>query len=1629
MKLSIYLEDYLIDTDSSTNVALTLSYSYIEDPTLIAGDYSKTISVPGTNNNNKIFGHIWKLDRVISFSNDSSNNSGVLFNASKRTPAKIYLGNSLFKSGYVQLNKIKTTSGKITGYDMTFYSELCNVIHKLMDSSLSNLKFPGNLTHNLTLDNIHSNIQMNGPSILGADDKLSDYVKYCYTNDGQYDSFDSAKWLTYSDSSHAFEVTDIDGNGANYDSAMLLQASCTRLRPFIKINKLLEQIQKDFNEDSSVKLNYQDAGFFNTSNPYVNDSLLSLKTYDNDNASVNNVSLNLENAEFKSNFSTIGSFRIILDQTGVNTPYVTDDGNLDLSQFSNIPNLEINSMIAISGTLDKDKLTQAMRTAVYHSGVFLSNPGTFSINLQLVNVDDSSKKYNLYFRTFYEGYAQSEFPCTTIKDSHSVAQSPIIYLNNTNEFEFQFTNSTYDYTDFRQGATGIEEVLVYQSNYTNLNTSGRIRDTRDNVTFIDDGIGTSDFFPVTASSGNITPGIYSLNLVISNVPTYFNVAESDFGDTSIQIPVTGYTIQMRSSTSINPTLKKNSNPEYCYRNSQRFGTFNANSFPDTRVDSVSGTPIVLTTSSGVYLGSVMSFSDMVNNDTTQADFLVNYCKLFNLVFDTDNTGTIDIKSRDSFHSGYKILDWSDKIDYSQSFEMNPLSFNSRYFNFGFNDPNTYYSKKYSDMYNVKYGAQTIDTGYEFNDTSTNLISNQMFVQNVPVKGEALLKNIPVPSFFDKSSGERSTIDGHYSLMFDSNVTQALTVMSSDEHMHNEDIGGSEQDCWMDVISLDKAYYTLNRFYDNVPVPQTLINKNDQIYSFDIGYPRANYSKLSTSDYPSSSTIYSQFWRNYLQDLYDVDCKVLTCYVKLSKLDMMNFTFKNFVRINDALFHPNQIIDYNPLSDAPVKVELIRVQNINAYLNSQNKWYLSFNADFNFTAATGEPIEEIVKPLSGGISLSKSGTNTYSGSYVLGSMFTQRFTYVKPFYSVESYSAYYFDSATGTNKDISSWFNPDTLSFTMKERVESNITLNCVCGKTTDVYHNVSYISDNATFYMEDGTDLPNQVKEGSSFTCKVKPTDSSYKLSGHTILMNNVDITSSSYSDDGTITIANVTGDIILNFSYADVQDILLPWIKNNLYSDSNVDVQIKATQRTNLNLTDLSSKMFDSFIIHGDNMYSGSIYKYLKSDNTVTASNNVLNISCTFDTGDSFRTRTFRNLTSGTPATNDSFRTRYEFTLMGTTTGALPYSDDETSSSEHYYEGQGAYDLMLERNSPNRGSLLDSTYRSLGTAVSPGYNPGSSIYIASLCIVPDNTVTTLGSYSYALFSPLDKVYSYKAMGHDSGDSFQAILCLHYFEGSGYELCYLNILNNTYVKVNNPAFNSRGDKVYSYDTTSKDDIDCLWIGTNGNCVFQTDLLHCSNKIGMQVTCSFRDLNTTTSGNTIIGYPGYVEDGLGNGEETSNSIMATSTGLKYEFGLLYNELSEKYRANSLSQQMTFSNHKIYTLGMKPSTVSSNLLRCYYDSDVQTTTEEFAIAGTNQFQIFDWDLSGVRIYKIKLADFNTSLRVNSSTMIVPCLHYLGGLSQYVSSEGISVPQGYVPCFKIVGTNDYIYPAGNPTFGFSN
>lgn len=1624
MEVRIYLENYQIDTDDNSIIAMTMCYSYLEDPTTVAGDYSKTIKIPGTVNNNKIFGQIWNLDRTVLY---GDSNTSVYFNPSKKTEAKIYIGPEIFKTGYVQLNNIIKDKNVIT-YEITFYSELCNVLHNLLDSSLCNLNLPSNgLRHNINAFNIDS--------INNSNNNLGNYMKYGLTIDGVYDGFRADYWLT-KDSSGNLAVAQMDNNGTKYDTAMILQAYSAKVRPMVYVQTLLNQIRDDYNKDSSTRLIYDDDYFFNGANPYCVNSVMACKTYDTDNASTVQVSLNAEN--FNASFGPDGG-RVRLMLKPGSSSYIDENGYLDLSSFTAIADLRFECMLRIAGTLNQSQWQSATSsyTNNYYGRRFTSD--TTYIQPTIVLVDAETDADVTYLQSTNTPWISSGIPLYEYYSDfyYPYIVSPIIYEQeaNTPTFELAFRNAFI--TEVRNeyipnpntGQSTWVEVPEYNKMYSNLNTKGYLEledDYHDSEIY--DNIGVTDFFPFVFSTYG-TSNLTKKYKVYVEFTTRSNKLKCvNKGNKNTEIGITGWTVYGRCGIAEN---YENNNRTYIYRNRQNFQAFNASLHPNCPVVSTSGKNCLFSGNTGITSGSYVSFKDMVDSDVTQGDFLINFSKLFGLVYDTDSIAydnTIRLKTRNSYHKDYKIIDWTNKIDYSKSFKQTPLTFKTKYLSLAYNPMESYYEKKYLKTYDDAYGIQKIDTGFDFNDNTTQLINNQLFKQTVMVKGEALLNGGPVPAYFDKENNERSPIDAQYSLLFwnqDSslnNYSPSIQIIDDVLEMHDASIGGDEEPCWVDTSRVSD-YRSVKLHAPSTlrshEIQQSDDKKITQVLSWDLGYPQSNYAKWSTSTYPSSATIYSNYWKSYIADLYDVNTRILKCYVYLSPTDMTKFSFKNFVKIGDTLWHPNQIIDYNPLSKNPVQVELIKVNDISAYTDSQTKWYDYLDVTFTVVSSDYPSAvqTEILTPVSGGVITTSSGKNNYIGKFLRGTGFTQSFSYVGNYNDIYTITAKYFDSATGQNVDCSSWFDKTTLTFTVPNKtVTGPITVNLDVKTGTPFYsiicedsveNNVKY-----TAVIPSGT-IPSRIQGGSELKILVSKNreDDKLILTSKSVTMGGVNITSTAFDEStGYVHIQSVTGDVILNFAYIETSDVLLPYLMNSS-DDFASNYNVNKNVYFNTGVTPESKSNSIEAIMASNNNYTN------KHNSAVMGFNYA--VKNTYSYG--------LNLFNPHGNTTTPFRAHIDslnITSVDTKYSSYPYGESSSYPIVVLKSGQNIYESQYFRdNNGTTGSYpflqineqikTITTSKSLTTAArGPIYLFGTNRHGSS----DKKPITADG---------LTKIYAARIFYNNKckGD-FHPVL---HWENGTYVPCFYDSISKTYIK-------KLGSDEVHYILDSHEDIYISWIGNGagdshlGDIWFEISGVVDGEDTGIQVVSS---VDSYPSGDSAIfcfskktgGVDRMLYFDIASGRFTLN-WGRDSTGAQAVV-----DMPSTPAANTL---MTATCYK------SPSTEKAV---CIINGEMKNSTNTASNYTVGTLTLFktgtDYSYKGIKIYEVRafsrMSDTIPSSTNNKAILdnangtetlmyLRPVLHYTGTTKSFTTQEGFKVPKGYEPCFKNVMNSSYYLMSSN-------
>ena len=139
MKTEIFIENYRLDISADISTLINFAVDDIKDFSSRSTAWSKTIVLPGTANNNKLFGHIFQIGQ----SNDSSNafaNVGYNFNASKASSCIIFQDQMQTFKGVLRLMQINITKGQIE-YEVAVFGELAGLNVSLSGSLLEDLDF------------------------------------------------------------------------------------------------------------------------------------------------------------------------------------------------------------------------------------------------------------------------------------------------------------------------------------------------------------------------------------------------------------------------------------------------------------------------------------------------------------------------------------------------------------------------------------------------------------------------------------------------------------------------------------------------------------------------------------------------------------------------------------------------------------------------------------------------------------------------------------------------------------------------------------------------------------------------------------------------------------------------------------------------------------------------------------------------------------------------------------------------------------------------------------------------------------------------------------------------------------------------------------------------------------------------------------------------------------------------------------------------------------------------------------------------------------------------------------------------------------------------------------------------
>lgn len=964
--IRLIINGYEADLTEAPEILFTYNVDDLTNPTVVKNSYAKSLTLKGTANNLDLFGNIWHLERVQSYYN---------FNPSKKAPFTITVNGEIYQTGYCKLTEVHTNGNDIE-FVLDLFGGLGSFFYSLMYSNsddpgeaekrkLSDLHFhywDSSTPSSQELDfTINRQFVSSAWSQIETNDRDSIFhtINFAPAYNGVPEDFDADKVLLYTDTldrsykpgyrpnrnkqSGITTTQYSDGvNYSTYQGFVLAELPVEKTedemrdyrswlqRPVLRVKDVIEAIcAPENNNGYTVDL---DSDFFTSDNPYWEKSYVTLPKL----SAMDYIASSQDSQSYTALTNTMTRMPLreyYKQQNWISiypTPSSGDSYNL---------------------TLDCDMLLK------------LSSSGSFT-TAETINFCANSENT----MTYYAGAIELQLVAYN-SAGRAVAGSPCLHL-------------TSPYGHRRSGRDSTVAIIPKPSDFDFTPEWGNTFMEVNSAYFDYDGSNWKLNTPISLTVKGVPAGA-TVKLVATKVYRSGNTRDED--SVNVFQPyydggrISFYKGQMENFEYAN--LKAN-----------------------------------ITRSSGesIRSGSKFTKANLLNTDYTPADFLLSYCKLFGLFFLKDPVeDKISILTRKNFFQRDEVIDLSADIDRGQTLQMKPLVFNAKWYNWGLEGEESVFSKTYYDNYGSYYGSQRVNTGYNFDGNEVKVFTDNIFKSAV----ECLERDDDYAYYGnDKAMRPWMTNGFTYNLYNAGDTEDTVEIkfpsttrkgfesyrpeladydLFTKVQLHGEDgdpndgsgvllfydgeteLKSSTNDSLYYYLSDDTAImaelnegtpcwlYTPTGNDDNgTPIVTTLtslphfsrylINKESGVItrSWDFGEPQQLFIPWAKTS--PDSTIYNNFWKTYIRDLYDIDTRVLTAYVDFKGRPTHEF-LRKFFWFDNCYWRITKITDYDVAKPETSMVDFVKVADLSDYSSDtpdgRYRISLSFSSGSTTTATT------------------------------------------------------------------------------------------------------------------------------------------------------------------------------------------------------------------------------------------------------------------------------------------------------------------------------------------------------------------------------------------------------------------------------------------------------------------------------------------------------------------------------------------------------------------------------------------------------------------------------------------------------------------------------------------------------
>lgn len=382
-------------------------------------------------------------------------------------------------------------------------------------------------------------------------------------------------------------------------------------------------------------------------------------------------------------------------------------------------------------------------------------------------------------------------------------------------------------------------------------------------------------------------------------------------------------------------------------------------------------------------GKAVTKAALLSGGGTPADYLVGLCKAFGLTIVADMaTKTVEIRPRSTFFRR-EILDITDRVD-TDSVAKDPFAFSAKWYVWAASYASGEWAKIYSEKYGRTFGQMRVDTGFDFDANTTQVLDGVVYKGAVMAlenskyyctvrDGAAVLPSVLLDrgAKFSVIAGDDSTEDidilrpGPGATITWMNARNATYDLYPKAQLHDaeqkaadganvllffdgmEDVAAADYaltddtqlmiaqnngtPCWLLNWAVNNPSSRVSRLPRFSRYVETTEQHQGYVFVRSLDYGTPAEIPMPGADFSDCSTVYDIYWRDYISDRYDDDSAVVRCKVNWAGMQVGASLLRQFYWFDGAVWSLNRIINHSVTTADLTECEFVKVQDVDNYL--------------------------------------------------------------------------------------------------------------------------------------------------------------------------------------------------------------------------------------------------------------------------------------------------------------------------------------------------------------------------------------------------------------------------------------------------------------------------------------------------------------------------------------------------------------------------------------------------------------------------------------------------------------------------------------------------------------------------